>query len=172
MAETRSTVREGLIVGLIGYSAVAVFFAVLRVSIDWGAAPPIWLSVGMLVAVLEGPGLDPGVEAGDIGPTGDDEPLGAVVGGFEQLEALEPGLVVDGSGASGEAAGEFVAGVGRHGDGVDADDGHRSIVASGRGRVTTERATDGQVATVCSWSRGASKDETSPIVVGRPSRNP
>ena len=84
-------------------------------------------AVGAGVAVGEGRGGDPALEGLLVAPAGHDEPLAAVVGGAQQLEALEALLVVHGPGAGGEAAGQLVAGVGGHRDGVDLDDGHGPI---------------------------------------------
>src|SRR6185436_19597442 len=82
---------------------------------------------------------DPGLERLLVAPPGHDEPRRALVGRLEQFEALEPVLVVDGAGPCGEAAREFVAAVGGHGDGVDLDDGHTAILAGGTGAARPAR---------------------------------
>jgi len=48
-------------------------------------------------------------------PPGDDQPLVAPVGGSEQLESLEPLLVVNCAGAGGKALRQLVSGTVRHG---------------------------------------------------------
>ena len=57
-----------------------------------------------------------------VAPSGHHQPRGAAVGGPEELEALEPVLVVDGARSRREAAPQFVAGVLRDRDRVDLDD--------------------------------------------------
>jgi hypothetical protein len=52
--------------------------------------------------------LDPRLERVLVPPPGEHQPLGPVVGGPEQLEALETLGVVDGSGARREPVGELV----------------------------------------------------------------
>jgi putative hydrolase of the HAD superfamily len=83
------------------------------------------------MSVREGRGVHPGVERLLVAPTGHHQPGGAVVDGLEQLEALESVLVVDRSGTGGESLGQLVTAVGRHGDGVDLDDGHGASVRAG-----------------------------------------
>src|SRR6476619_2743969 len=94
---------------------------------------------------------DPGIERCFIAPAGDDEPSGPVVGRFEELESLEPVLVVHRAGPRPEAMGQLVAAVLRDGDGVDLDDGHWSMVAptltSSAGQ-TLRRSTQGRAAPV------------------------
>src|SRR4051794_31855524 len=65
-----------------------------------------------------------------VAPTGDHEPLIAVVGRLQQLETLEALLAVDRAGTRREPTGELVAAVLWHGDGVDLDDGHRRQTGS------------------------------------------
>jgi len=63
------------------------------------------------VPMSKGRGVHPGLERLVIGPTGHHQPGGALVGGLEQLEALETCLVVDRTGACGEPASQFVTAV-------------------------------------------------------------
>src|SRR3954451_535559 len=72
---------------------------------------------------------NPGIERSFIAPARDDEPGGPVVGRLEELEPLEPVLVVHRAGPRPEATGQLVAAVLRDGDGVDLDDGHWPMVA-------------------------------------------
>ena len=76
-------------------------------------------------------GAHPGLERLLVAPAGDDEPLLAVVGRLEQLEALESVGVVDRAGPRGEPVGQLVTGVGGHGDGVDLDRGHSPSLPGG-----------------------------------------
>ena len=79
----------------------------------------------------EGRRAHPRLERRLVAPPGDDEPGRPVVGGLEQLEALEAVLVVDGAGPGGEPVGELVAARGVDGDGVDLDDAHATSVPDG-----------------------------------------
>src|SRR5262245_27987775 len=74
------------------------------------------------MAVTERRAVHPRLEGGLVAPAGDDEPRGPVVGGLEQLEALEAVLVVDRPGSRCEALGQLVAAPLGNGDGVDLDD--------------------------------------------------
>jgi hypothetical protein len=75
----------------------------------------------------EGGRADPTLERCVITPTGDYQPLTPLVGGPEELEALEPLLIVDRPGTGGEPLGQLVSGTLGHCDGVDLDDGHGTI---------------------------------------------
>jgi predicted dinucleotide-binding enzyme len=76
------------------------------------------------VSVREGGGLHPGIEGVVVPPAGDHQPGRPVVGGLEQLKALEAVLVVHGPGPGGETARQFVTGVGWYGDRVDLHHSH------------------------------------------------
>ncbi|CAM8650484.1 hypothetical protein MCETE4_01524 [Acidimicrobiia bacterium] len=67
---------------------------------------------------------DPGVEGVFIAPASDDKPLSAFVGGLQEFETFKAVLPIDRSRPSSKAMGEFVAGVSRDSDGVDANDRH------------------------------------------------
>src|SRR4029453_12777669 len=64
-------------------------------------------------------------------PPGHHQPGRALVGRLEQLEPLEPVLVVHGPGPGGEPPPQLVAGGGGNGDRVDLDDGHDLTVRDG-----------------------------------------
>ena len=81
-------------------------------------------STGTAMTVGEGRRGDPRVEGVFVAPAGDDEPLGAFVGGLEEFETLEAVLPIDRTRPSGETMGEFVTGVSRDSDGVDTNDRH------------------------------------------------
>lgn len=81
-------------------------------------------STGAAMAVGECRRGDPRVESIFVTPAGDDEPLGALVGGLQEFETLEAILTIDRARSSSETMGEFVAGVSRDSDGVDANDRH------------------------------------------------
>src|ERR1700683_3246989 len=85
--------------------------------------------VGPGVAMGERWRGDPGLEGVLVAPARDHEPLPAIIGGAEELEALEPVLVVHRPGAGGEALRQLVAGVVGNGDGVGLDHG-RSFTSS------------------------------------------
>ena len=76
------------------------------------------------MTIGEGRRGHPRVERILITPAGDDQPLITTISGLEQLEPLEAVLTVDGASTGSKPVGEFVTGLGRHSDGVDADDRH------------------------------------------------
>ena len=76
------------------------------------------------MAVGERLRAEPGLERLLVAPAGDHQPLLPVVSGLEQLEPLEAVGVVDGPGARRKPMGQLVAGLSRHGDGIDLDDCH------------------------------------------------
>src|SRR5699024_6949566 len=68
--------------------------------------------------------IAPGHEGLLVGPVGDHEVAVIAGGGAQQLETLEAGLAVDGTGAGGETALQLLAGALGDGNGVDLHDAH------------------------------------------------
>jgi hypothetical protein len=92
----------------------------------WGRAA--LLLGGGAMAVGERLRAEPGLERLLVAPAGDHQPLLPVVGGLQQLEPLEAVGVVDGPGSGREPLSQLVAGLLRHRDRIDLNDGHDSML--------------------------------------------
>ena len=65
---------------------------------------------------------NPRIECVFVTPASDDEPLVTTVSRLEEFESFKPFSAIDCARTGSESVSEFVAGLGRNGDGVDADD--------------------------------------------------
>jgi hypothetical protein len=90
------------------------------------------------VAVGERVRVQPGLERLLIAPAGEDQPLLPPISGLEQLETFKSIGIVDGPCSRREAVCQLVPGLGRHGNGVDLDDGHLLIVPHAAWRHQSE----------------------------------
>ena len=84
----------------------------LWVDTGFGASPPARSTAERCPSANDGE-LDPRLERVLVAPPRQHQPLVAVVGGPEQLEALEPVGVVDGTGACREPVRQLVTGARR-----------------------------------------------------------
>jgi hypothetical protein len=83
-----------------------------------------WCAFGSAVTIGECRRSDPRIECVFVTPASDDEPLITAIGGLEQFETLEAVGAIDCASTGGESMSEFVAGLGRNGDGIDANYRH------------------------------------------------
>ena len=83
-----------------------------------------WSTFGATVTISERRRCDPCVESVFVTPTSDDQPLVTAIGGLEQFKTLKAVGAIDCASSGSESMSEFVAGLGRNGDGIDANYRH------------------------------------------------
>ena len=76
---------------------------------------------GSAVTVSKCRGGDPRIECVFVTPASDDQPLVSAVSRLEEFESFKPFSAIDCARTGSESVSEFVTGLGRNGDGIDAN---------------------------------------------------